>query len=159
MKQPASVTGLHETPIGATGADGGLQADVGTTRAETVHACIPTSGWKGDNLTKRSSNTPWYKGPTILDSLDTFIQPEKPLKKPLRVPIQDVYSITGVGTVPVGRVETGVLKDGDKVIFMPSRNQTSSFLIPAAAEGFRKPNLRCKSASTFCPRSPLNVAL
>ena len=81
---------------------------------------IPTSGWKGDNLTKRSSNTPWYKGPTILDSLDTFIQPEKPLKKPLRVPIQDVYSITGVGTVPVGRVETGVLKDGDKVIFMPS---------------------------------------
>lgn len=81
---------------------------------------IPTSGWKGDNLTKRSSNTPWYKGPTILDSLDTFVQPEKPLKKPLRVPIQDVYSITGVGTVPVGRVETGVLKDGDKVIFMPS---------------------------------------
>jgi len=81
---------------------------------------VPTSGWKGDNLTKRSSNTPWYKGPTILDSLDTFIQPEKPLKKPLRVPIQDVYSITGVGTVPVGRVETGVLKDGDKVIFMPS---------------------------------------
>lgn len=81
---------------------------------------IPTSGWKGDNLTKRSSNTPWYKGPTILDSLDTFIPPEKPLKKPLRVPIQDVYSITGVGTVPVGRVETGVLKDGDKVIFMPS---------------------------------------
>lgn len=81
---------------------------------------IPTSGWKGDNLAKKSSNTAWYKGPTIFDALDMFIAPEKPLKKPLRVPIQDVYSITGVGTVPVGRVETGVLKDGDKVIFMPS---------------------------------------
>jgi len=81
---------------------------------------VPTSGWKGDNLAKKSSNTAWYKGPTIFDALDQFIAPEKPLKKPLRVPIQDVYSITGVGTVPVGRVETGVLKDGDKVIFMPS---------------------------------------
>lgn len=81
---------------------------------------IPTSGWKGDNLAKKSSNTAWYKGPTVFDALDMFIAPEKPLKKPLRVPIQDVYSITGVGTVPVGRVETGVLKDGDKVIFMPS---------------------------------------
>jgi len=81
---------------------------------------IPTSGWKGDNLVKKSSNTAWYKGPTIFDALELFIAPEKPLKKPLRVPIQDVYSITGVGTVPVGRVETGVLKDGDKVIFMPS---------------------------------------
>ncbi len=81
---------------------------------------IPTSGWKGDNLTKRSSNTGWYKGFTILDTLDQFVPPAKPLDKPLRVPIQDVYSITGVGTVPVGRVETGVLRDGDKVIFIPS---------------------------------------
>src|SRR6266567_4325572 len=81
---------------------------------------IPTSGWLGDNLAKKSANTPWYKGPSILDALDAIIPPPKPLDKPLRVPIQDVYTITGVGTVPVGRVETGVLKDGDKVIFMPS---------------------------------------
>ncbi|OLB46951.1 translation elongation factor EF-1 subunit alpha [archaeon 13_1_40CM_4_53_4] len=81
---------------------------------------IPTSGWLGDNLAKSSPNTPWYKGPTILVALDQIIPPPKPLDKPLRVPIQDVYTITGVGTVPVGRVETGVLKDGDKVIFMPS---------------------------------------
>src|SRR6266702_1840929 len=81
---------------------------------------IPTSGWLGDNLAKNSPNTPWYKGPTILVALDQIIPPPKPLDKPLRVPIQDVYTITGVGTVPVGRVETGVLKDGDKVIFMPS---------------------------------------
>src|SRR2546430_3321063 len=78
---------------------------------------VPTSGWLGDTLAKKSANTPWYKGPSILDALDAIVPPAEPLDKPLRVPIQDVYTITGVGTVPVGRVETGVLKDGDKVIF------------------------------------------
>jgi elongation factor 1-alpha len=81
---------------------------------------VPTSGWLGDNLSKRSTNTPWYKGTTVFDALNDFTPPPKPLNKPLRVPIQDVYTITGVGTVPVGRVETGVVKDGDKVIFNPS---------------------------------------
>jgi len=81
---------------------------------------VPTSGWLGDNLSKKSTNTPWYKGVTVFDALNDFIPPPKPLNKPLRVPIQDVYTITGVGTVPVGRVETGVVKDGDKVIFNPS---------------------------------------
>src|SRR5713101_6504981 len=81
---------------------------------------IPVSGWTGENLAKPSTNMPWYKGPTLLQALDEFTEPPKPIEKPLRVPIQDVYTITGVGTVPVGRVETGVLKDGDKVIFMPS---------------------------------------
>ena len=81
---------------------------------------IPVSGWKGDNLVKKSENMPWYKGPTLGESLDLFEPPEKPLGKPLRIPIQDVYSITGVGTVPVGRVETGVLKANQKVMVMPS---------------------------------------
>jgi elongation factor 1-alpha len=81
---------------------------------------VPTSGWLGDNLSKKSTNTPWYKGTTVFDALNDFTPPPKPLDKPLRVPIQDVYTITGVGTVPVGRVETGVVKDGDKVIFNPS---------------------------------------
>ena len=81
---------------------------------------VPTSGWLGDNLSKKSANTPWYKGTTVFDALNDFTPPVKPLNKPLRVPIQDVYTITGVGTVPVGRVETGVVKDGDKVIFNPS---------------------------------------
>ena len=81
---------------------------------------IPVSGWKGDNLVKKSENMPWYKGPTLAESLDLFEPPEKPLGKPLRIPIQDVYSITGVGTVPVGRVETGVLKANQKVMVMPS---------------------------------------
>jgi elongation factor 1-alpha len=81
---------------------------------------IPVSGWKGDNLIKKSENMAWYKGPTLGESLDLFEPPEKPLGKPLRIPIQDVYSITGVGTVPVGRVETGVLKANQKVMVMPS---------------------------------------
>jgi elongation factor 1-alpha len=63
---------------------------------------------------------PWYKGPSLLEALDVFEVPPKPLNKPLRLPVQDVYTITGVGTVPVGRVETGVLKEGDTVIFMPA---------------------------------------
>ena len=59
---------------------------------------IPVSGWKGDNLIKKSENMPWYKGPTLLEALDMFEAPEKPIGKPLRIPVQDVYSITGVGT-------------------------------------------------------------
>lgn len=82
-------------------------------------AIIPVSGWTGENLVKKSTNMPWYKGHTLLETLDTFTEPPKPLEKPLRVPIQDVYTITGVGTVPVGRVETGKMKVGDTVVIMP----------------------------------------
>lgn len=81
---------------------------------------IPASGWKGDNLISKSPNMPWYNGPTLVEALDLLQEPEKPINKPLRLPIQDVYSITGVGTVPVGRIETGKMKVGDKVIIMPS---------------------------------------
>ena len=88
-------------------------------KIENVPA-IPISGWTGDNLVKKSENMPWYKGKTLLESFDDFTVPEKPTGKPLRLPIQDVYSITGVGTVPVGRVETGTMKPNDKIIVMPS---------------------------------------
>ena len=80
---------------------------------------VPISAWTGDNLLKPSEKMSWWKGPTLIEALNTFEVPPKPVDKPLRVPIQDVYSITGVGTVPVGRVETGVLKEGDTVVFMP----------------------------------------
>jgi elongation factor 1-alpha len=83
-------------------------------------AFVPTSGWTGDSLTKPSDKMPWYKGPTLYDALDAFTLPPKPTEKPLRLPVQDVYTITGVGTVPVGRVETGVLKEGDTILFMPA---------------------------------------
>ena len=81
---------------------------------------VPTSGWTGDNLVKHSEKMPWYKGPTLFEALDKLEMPSKPSDKPLRLPVQDVYTITGVGTVPVGRVETGVLKVGDELLFMPS---------------------------------------
>jgi len=80
---------------------------------------IPVSGWTGDNLAKQSERMPWYKGPTLVKAMDEFQIPEKPIEKPLRIPVQDVYSIRGVGTVPVGRVETGVLKLDERVVFMP----------------------------------------
>jgi elongation factor 1-alpha len=80
---------------------------------------IPVSGWTGENLVKASTNMPWYKGPTLLQALDEFVEPPKPIDKPLRLPIQDVYTITGVGTVPVGRVETGKIRVGQSVVIMP----------------------------------------
>ena len=88
-------------------------------KVENVPA-IPVSGWTGENLVKKSENMPWYSGKTLLEAFDDFKVPEKPTGKPLRLPIQDVYSITGVGTVPVGRVETGTMKPNDKIIVMPS---------------------------------------
>jgi len=89
---------------------------------EKIHF-VPTSGWTGDNLAKRSENMPWYKGKTLFEALDEMEVPEKPVNKPLRIPVQDVYTITGIGSVPVGRVETGVLKEGDTLVFMPSNVQ------------------------------------
>jgi len=81
---------------------------------------IPISAFNGDNLLKPSANTPWYKGPSIIEALNNLKMPVKPTTLPLRVPVQDVYTISGVGTVPVGRVETGVMKKGDKIIFEPA---------------------------------------
>ena len=80
---------------------------------------VPVSAWVGDNVAKASSNLGWYKGPTLVEALDTVVAPKPPTDKPLRLPIQDVYNIKGVGTVPVGRVETGIMKPGDTVIINP----------------------------------------
>jgi elongation factor 1-alpha len=81
---------------------------------------IPTAAIDACNLKERTPDkTPWYEGPSLLEALDQVQLPPKPTDKPLRVPINDVYSIKGVGTVPVGRVETGVMKAGMKVTFMP----------------------------------------
>merc|ERR1719182_335860 len=80
---------------------------------------IPISGWEGDNMLEASTNMPWYKGPCLLDALDALNPPKRPSEKPLRLPLQDVYKIGGVGTVPVGRVETGTLKAGMVVTFAP----------------------------------------
>jgi elongation factor 1-alpha len=81
---------------------------------------VPISGWVGDNMVEASANMPWYKGPTLLEALDLISEPKRPTDKPLRVPLQDVYKIAGIGTVPVGRVETGTLKPGMTVTFAPA---------------------------------------
>ncbi|MGC9037596.1 MAG: translation elongation factor EF-1 subunit alpha [Candidatus Micrarchaeia archaeon] len=80
---------------------------------------VPYSALQGDNVSKPSDKMPWYSGPTLLQAIDTFEVPPKPIDKPLRLPIQDVYTVSGFGTVPVGRVETGVMKPGDIIVIMP----------------------------------------
>ncbi len=85
---------------------------------------IPAASFLGDNVVKKSDKMGWYNGPTILEQLDKFTSPNKPTNLPLRLPLQDVYNITGIGVVPVGRVETGVMKVGDKVIITPGREGT-----------------------------------
>jgi elongation factor 1-alpha len=85
---------------------------------------IPISGWAGDNMMEKSANTPWYKGPCLLEALDKIEPPKRPTEKPLRLPLQDVYKIGGIGTVPVGRVETGILKPGMNVTFAPADVKT-----------------------------------
>lgn len=82
---------------------------------------IPIASFPGENVAKSLGNMPWYKGGTLLDAINTIKEPEKPTNLPLRLPIQDVYNITGIGVVPVGRIETGTLKVGDKVIAVPGR--------------------------------------
>lgn len=81
---------------------------------------LPVSAYQGDNVAKKSANMSWYTGPTLLEALDTLKMPEQPVDKPLRIPIQDVYTITGIGTVPVGRVETGIMKVNQTVVFEPA---------------------------------------
>jgi elongation factor 1-alpha len=82
---------------------------------------VPTSGLVGDNVVKKSEKLSWWTGPTLVEAFDNFRIPEKPVNLPLRLPIQDVYNITGIGVVPVGRVETGVMKPKDKIFVVPGR--------------------------------------
>lgn len=87
-------------------------------------AFIASSSLQGENVAKKSEKMPWYKGPTILEQIDKFPAPEKPTNLPMRMAIQDVYEITGIGTVPVGKVETGVMKPGQKIVILPGRSGT-----------------------------------
>jgi len=82
---------------------------------------IACSGLKGENVFKKSDKMAWYKGPTIIEQLDLFPNPDSPKDLPMRMPVQDVYEITGIGTVPVGKIETGIMKQGMKVKVLPGR--------------------------------------
>ena len=81
---------------------------------------IPISAFEGDNIAEASDNTGWYSGDTLLEALNGLPEVEPPTDAPLRLPIQDVYTISGIGTVPVGRIETGMLEPGNTVSFQPS---------------------------------------
>ena len=99
-------------------------------------AFVPISGFNGDNMLEASANMPWFKGwaverpegnasgKTLLEALDSIVPPTRPTNRPLRLPLQDVYKIGGIGTVPVGRVETGVIKPGMVVTFAPQNVTT-----------------------------------
>ncbi|MBW3022877.1 translation elongation factor EF-1 subunit alpha, partial [Candidatus Woesearchaeota archaeon] len=82
---------------------------------------IAIASFPGDNVAKKSENMPWYTGGTLLDAVNSLNPPERPKDLPLRLPIQDVYQIAGIGVVPVGKVVTGVMKVGDKVTIVPAR--------------------------------------
>jgi elongation factor 1-alpha len=82
---------------------------------------IPASSLNGDNVFNKSDKCPWYNGPTLFEAIDKLTMPNKPINKPLRLPIQDVYKISGIGTVPVGKIETGTLNVGKTVVFNPSQ--------------------------------------
>ncbi|MEM1522178.1 MAG: GTP-binding protein [Thermofilaceae archaeon] len=88
---------------------------------------IPISGWTGDNLIKRSENMPWYQGPTLYEAIDKLEPPDSSYREklPLRIPIQKTVNVTGVGTVVLGKVETGILQCGDKVIILPTGKESS----------------------------------
>ena len=97
---------------------------------------VPVSGWAGDNMLEPTANMPWYKGweketkagkssgKTLVEAIDAIEPPVRPTDRPLRLPLQDVYKIGGIGTVPVGRVETGIIKPGMTVYFAPSNVTT-----------------------------------
>merc|ERR1712066_366695 len=128
---------------------------------------VPISGWHGDNMIKASENMSWYKGwnverkegkasgMTLLEALDAVIPPTRPTDKPLRLPLQDVYKIGGIGTVPVGRVETGSIKAGMVVTFAPAavttevksvemHHETLAQGVPGDNVGFNVKNLSVK---------------
>ncbi|MED5159264.1 MAG: translation elongation factor EF-1 subunit alpha, partial [Candidatus Thermoplasmatota archaeon] len=82
---------------------------------------VPCSAFEGDNVFNTSDKSPWYNGPTLFEAIDAIQMPPKPTEMPLRLPLQDVYKISGIGTVPVGKIETGVLHAGKTVTFNPSQ--------------------------------------
>jgi elongation factor 1-alpha len=130
-------------------------------------AFVPISGWHGDNMMEASDKMGWFKGwevtrpsgnasgKTLLEALDSIVPPARPTDKPLRLPLQDVYKIGGIGTVPVGRVETGIIKPGMVVTFAPANVTTEvksvemhhealTEAIPGDNVGFNVKNLSVK---------------
>ena len=129
---------------------------------------VPISGFGGDNMVEKSENMPWYKGPTLLEALDQFEAPQHAsADKPLRIPIQDVYKIGGVGTVPVGRVESGTIRPGIHAAFAPTdiiaevkscetHHQNMPEVGPGNNVGFSIKNVAVKDLARGCVASDSN---
>ena len=98
---------------------GELLTQVGINAEQTTF--IACSGLKGDNIVEKSKSMEWYKGPTVFEQFDLFDDVDLPTNLPMRMPVQDVYEITGIGTVPVGKIETGIMKVGQKIKVLPGR--------------------------------------
>ena len=80
---------------------------------------IPVSARQGDNIVNQTNAMPWYKGPTVVKALDSFVPTASPVDRPLRFPVQDVYKFDHRRII-AGRIEEGSLKVGDTLLFSPS---------------------------------------
>merc|ERR1719456_1989756 len=104
---------------------------------------IPISGWMGDNLLKKSDNMSWWNGQdivvptrsgeekmhidTVYDVLDKMARPpQRDTDKAMRLPVSGIYKIKGVGDVVAGRVEQGMVKPGEEVIFLPTHTASNA---------------------------------
>nr|XP_042716927.1 elongation factor 1-alpha-like isoform X2 [Chrysemys picta bellii] len=126
--------------------------------------CVPVSGWAGENVTLPSPKMPWFKGwkvkrkegfgkgQTLLEALDSLLPPVRPSNKPLRVPLQDVYKIGGIGTVPVGKIETGILKPGMNISFAPANLSAEVIILnhPGFIKAGYSPVVDCHTAHVTC---------
>ena len=128
---------------------------------------IPCSSFNGENLYNVSENMGWWKGTTfngkdvktIFEAIDAVQQPSKPVDKPLRLPIQDVYKISGIGTVPVGKIETGILNVGKNVVFNPSQKSAEVKSIEMHTRKLQRQSLVTTSVSTFVVLQQLTSAV
>jgi bifunctional enzyme CysN/CysC len=80
---------------------------------------VPISAREGENLVHRAATMPWYEGPTLLEVLDSFRPAVRAVDLPLRLPVQDIYKFDDRRII-VGRIESGHLAVGDRIVFSPS---------------------------------------
>jgi bifunctional enzyme CysN/CysC len=95
---------------------------------------IPISALNGENLTEKSDKMSWYKGPTLLESLDTLEKAPSKSARPFRMPVQAVYKFTSQGDdrrIIAGRIEAGRISIGDRVLFSPSNKSSTVKTIEA----------------------------
>lgn len=85
----------------------------------TIISFVPVSAIDGDNVLKLSEKTSWYKGPSLMDSMDSIGIPAFNTNFPLRMPILRTFNVRGVGTVLSGKIEMGQVKSGDQVAIVP----------------------------------------